>query len=58
MEELNRYDINRRISHTDVRRFDEIYPIINVGSFINGEIPKNLNQAYNLADINSFIPSL
>ena len=58
MEELNRYDINRRISHTEVKRFDEIYPIIQVGSFINGDIPPNFNQAYNLADVNSFIPSL
>jgi len=58
MEELNRYDINRRISHIEVKRFDEIYPIIQVGSFINGDIPPNLSQAYNLADVNSFIPSL
>ena len=58
MEEINRYDINRRTSHSEVKRFDEIYPIISAGSFINGEIPKNLNQAFNLADENTFIPSL
>ena len=55
---LNRYDINRRVSHTDVKRFDEIYPIIKIGSFINGDLPNNLVKIYNLADENSFIPSL
>ena len=58
LEELNRYDINRRISHTSVQRFDEIYPIIEKGSFIDGNVPSYLNQIYNLADANSFIPSL
>jgi glutamate synthase domain-containing protein 2 len=58
MEAINRYDINRRVSHTEVKRFDEIYPIVEAGSFINGEIPESLAQAYNLADENSFIPSL
>ena len=58
IEGLTRYDINRRINQMSVRRFDEIYPIIKVGSFINGDIPSNLNQAYNLADVNSFIPAL
>ena len=58
MKELNRYDINRRISHTEVKRFDEIYPNIEVGAYINGEIPNNLSQAYSIADANSFMPSL
>ena len=56
--ELNRYDINRRVSHSNVNRYDEIYPIIEKGSFINGKVPENLTQMYNLADKNSFIPSI
>ena len=58
LNELNRFDINRRISHTSVQRFDEIYPIIETGAFIDGNIPSSLSQIYNLADENSFNPSL
>ncbi len=58
MEDLNRYDINRRVSHTEVKRFDEIYPIVKVGSFLEGKIPENMAQIFTLANENSFIPSL
>jgi len=57
IEELTRYDMNRRISQMSVRRFDEIYPIIKTGAFINGEIPENLINDYKLSSENSFIPS-
>ena len=36
----------------------EIYPIIGKGAFIDGDIPSSLSQIYNLADENSFNPSL
>ena len=42
IEELTRYDMNRRISEMSVKRFDEIYPTIKTGAFVNGEVPKNL----------------
>ena len=58
LSELNRYDINRRVSHSNVRGFHEIYPIIETGSFLNGNVPENLSQIYNLADKNTFIPSI
>ena len=58
MEALNRYDINRRVSHTEVKRFDEIYPIVKPGSFLEGKIPENLSQIFTLADENSFISSI
>jgi len=58
MEELNRYDINRRISHVEVKRFDEIYPEIKIDSFNNGSIPQSINEAYKLANENSFLPML
>ena len=57
MENLNRYDINRRVSHTEVMRFDEIYPVVEVGSFIRGEVPDRLAQDYNHANENVFIQS-
>ena len=37
---------------------DEIYPIVETGSFLNGKIPKSLMQAYNLADENYFTDNL
>ena len=58
LSELNRYDINRRVSHSNVRGFHEIYPIIETGAFLNGNVPENLSQIYNLADKNTFIPSI
>tara|TARA_Y100000590_G_scaffold264929_1_gene297741 strand:- start:393 stop:1985 length:1593 start_codon:yes stop_codon:yes gene_type:complete len=57
IEELTRYDMNRRISQMSVRRFDEIYPIIPAGSFLNGDIPNNLINDFTLSSENHFIPS-
>ncbi len=57
MEELNRYDMNRRISQMSVKRFDEIYPIVNVGDFNNDKIPSDLKNDFNLSSADSFIPS-
>ena len=57
IEGLTRYDINRRISQMSVRRFDEIYPIIDVGSFLNGNIPENLINDFTLSSENQFMPS-
>ena len=42
----------------EVKGFNEIYPIITAGSFLEGKIPENLNQVFNLADENTFIPTL
>ena len=57
IEGLTRYDINRRISQMSVRRFDEIYPIIDAGSFLNGNIPENLINDFTLSSENQFMPS-
>jgi len=54
--EISRYDMNRRISQMSVKRFDEIYPMVKEGSFLNEEIPENLINDYNLASEKSFIP--
>ena len=54
MKELNRFNINRRVSHSQVKGFNEIYPIIPTGSFIEGKIPESLNQIFNLSNENTF----
>ena len=56
IEKLSRYDINRRISQMEVKRFDEIYPIIGKGSFLDGEIPPSLINEFTLASEEQFIP--
>ena len=58
IEELTRYDMNRRIGQMSVKRFDEIYPIIKTSAFINGEIPEILINDYKLSSETSFIPSI
>ena len=40
-----------------VKRFDEIYPIISTGSFLNGEIPEYLINDFILSSENQFMPS-
>ena len=57
MDGISRYDINRRISQIDVKRFDEIYPIVDSGAFINGNIPERFKVEFNLANENTFKPS-
>jgi len=57
IDEVTRYDMNRRINQMSVRRFDEIYPIVSKGDFINGKIPENLINDYALATETNFIPT-
>ena len=57
IEDLTRYDMNRRISQMDVKRFDEIYPIIIPGAFLDGNIPQNLINDFTLSSEYRFLPS-
>ena len=41
----------------EVRRFDEIYPDIQEGSFLKGEIPSSLINEFTLASEKNFIPT-
>ena len=54
LENITRYDLNRRINQMEVKRFDEIYPDIEAGAFINGKIPNNLINEFTLANDESF----
>ena len=57
IEDLTRYDMNRRISPMSVKRFDEIYPIVLPGSFLDGNIPQNLINDFTLSSEYQFLPS-
>ena len=57
IEGITRYNINRRINQMSVKRFDEIYPIISTGSFLNGSIPQTLINDFTLSSENHFMPS-
>lgn len=54
--ELNRSHIFRRISETEVRRFDEIYCNLLPGSLLSGDKPAKFAQAIQEASADSFMP--
>ncbi|MAD15687.1 MAG: FMN-binding glutamate synthase family protein [Alteromonadaceae bacterium] len=55
-EDLNRSHIFRRVSQTEVRRFDEIYQSPTPGSFFDDEKPSKFAQALKEASPDSFFP--
>ena len=55
LNKLTRSDINKRISEIEVKRFDEIYPEIKEGAFLNGDIPQKLIHEFTIADENKFL---
>jgi len=55
-EELNRSHIFRRVSQTEVRRFDEIYQSPTPGSFFDEEKPTKFAQALEESCPESFYP--
>ena len=55
ISKLNRNHIFRRISPTKIKTYNEIYPIIHPGAFLDGDIPKAYLEDFNIANINSFI---
>jgi glutamate synthase domain-containing protein 2 len=55
-DELNRSHIYRRISETEVRRFDEIYSNLLSGCLLNGDNPKKFAQAMEESSAESFFP--
>lgn len=54
--DLNRTHIFRRVSQTEVRRFDEIYQSPVLGSFFNEEAPPKFAQALRESCAESFFP--
>lgn len=56
--ELNRSHIYRRVSQESVKRFDQIYPIVRNGSFLNDNIPEHYALEVQEADPHSFMPKI
>ncbi|MGI5308563.1 FMN-binding glutamate synthase family protein [Rheinheimera sp. WS51] len=56
MSELNRSHLFRRISETEVRRFDQIYTNLIPGSLLNGSAPDKFEQAMRESSAESFMP--
>ena len=54
--DLNRSHLFRRISETEVRRFDEIYPSPVPGSFLDEKTPSKFAQALTESCAQSFNP--
>ena len=56
--ELNRSHIYRRVSQQDVKRFDQIYPLIKSGSLLIAQIPERYKLELQEASASSFLPSV
>jgi hypothetical protein len=56
LDMIERNDIYRRINQEKVKKLNEIYPNIQLGSFLKGEIPHNLINDFTIANENSFLP--
>lgn len=55
-EDFNRSHINRRISQAEVKRYDQIFPYVMPGIFLDGPIPENFEKAISEASAESFAP--
>ena len=51
---LNRHQITRRVFMNEVRTYEEIYPSIPVGSFVNGHVPERYKMSYEHASADEF----
>ncbi|WP_408641204.1 glutamate synthase-related protein [Salinimonas marina] len=56
-DHLNRTQIFRRISQWEVKRYDEIFPLIKRGSLLGEELPEALRLHFLEANADSFMPS-
>ena len=55
--EVNRTHIFRRVSQQDVKRYDQVFPIMQENCFINGNIPKRYEIEFAEACVNTFKPT-
>lgn len=55
-QELNRTHIFRRVDQQQVKRYDEIYPLVKRGCLLEGNIPEPLRLHYWEACAKSFMP--
>ena len=55
--ELNRTHIFRRVSQQEVKRYDQVFPIVQESCFITGNIPKHYEIEFAEASMDSFKPT-
>jgi len=56
--ELNRSHIYRRVSQEEVKRFDQIYPLVSDGSFNTGHVPERYQLELQESSASSFMPRI
>ena len=54
--QITRSHIYRRVSQTDVKRLDQIYPSLVAGSFLSKEVPERFAHEMQEANVDCFIP--
>ena len=55
ISELDRTHIFRRLNPTEIRTYNEIYPDIELGAFLDNNVPDYYLEDFNKASINTFI---
>jgi glutamate synthase domain-containing protein 2 len=53
-DDLIRSHINRRVSRLQVMNYEEMYPLVKSGTFLNGEYPQKYSKYFPLAQAESF----
>lgn len=56
--ELNRSHIYRRVSQEEVKRFDQIYPLVSDGCFNTGHVPERYQLELQESSASSFMPRI
>ena len=54
---LNRTHIFRRVDQCNIRRYDEIFPLVKKGSLLNDDLPEAFKLHVNEASSKSFMPA-
>lgn len=57
-EQLTRSHIFRRISETEIKRYDEIYPSMNEGCFLSDLYPEQFKQEMQESSVDTFMPQV
>ena len=55
--ELNRTHIFKRIDQCNIARYDEMFPLVKKGCFLNDDIPERFKLHFEEANADSFMPS-
>jgi glutamate synthase domain-containing protein 2 len=51
---LNRHQMSRRVFMNEVRTLEEIYPSVEVGAFVNGNVPERYKMSFEHSSADEF----